>query len=56
VTVSVRFADCDWCKDLDTENADRLCDSHRAEFLGYSVAEMHRGEAIRSAEWMDAQS
>lgn len=45
---------CLWCRDDDAEHDDgTLCRMHEAEYLGTSVADLDRGEAIQRAEWLD---
>jgi hypothetical protein len=49
---------CLWCADRDADDSDLvsdsfLCQDHRAEFLGLSVDELERGEAIQDAEYRD---
>lgn len=44
---------CPWCKDPNSESAENLCRMHEAEFLGTTVDDLDRGEAIQHAEWLD---
>jgi hypothetical protein len=47
---------CPWCKNPNTNDdswSDDFCRTHEAEYLGHSVAEMDRGEAVQHAEYLD---
>lgn len=44
---------CGWCVTIDRIDPDGFCITHRAEWLGTTVADLQRGQSEQSDEWRD---